>query len=159
MPAWVKEAVPGEKYLGKDQQGNEYTAHDVWRKKMIWKPQWKKVWKTKQVEAHKTEKKEEWVTEKVQDFKIEKVQEWVVDKVQDFEIKKVQEWKQEKKLDWKIEKKLNYKTEKKQEWKTEKVRQFLIKFNGFLIFKFYLEIGMERRMGSSMETSEETSLG
>lgn len=77
VPAVVKEGIPGEKYLGKDEHGHEYTAHDVWRKKMIWKPQWKKVWKTKQVEAFKTEKVEEWKVEKVQDWKIEKKQDWV----------------------------------------------------------------------------------
>jgi hypothetical protein len=77
VPAVVKEAVPGEKYLGKDDHGNEYTAHDVWKKKMIWKPQWKKVWKTKQVEAFKTEKVQDFKIEKVQDWKIEKKQDWV----------------------------------------------------------------------------------
>lgn len=77
VPAVVKEGIPGEKYLGKDEHGNEYTAHDVWRKKMIWKPKWQKVWKTKQVEAHKTEKVQEWKVEKVQEWKIEKKQDWV----------------------------------------------------------------------------------
>lgn len=45
--------IPGEKFLGKDHEGWEYTSHDLWRKKMIWKPEWKKVWRT--------EKKQEWV--------------------------------------------------------------------------------------------------
>lgn len=81
MPAVVKEGIPGEKYLGKDEHGNEYTAHDVWRKKMIWKPKWQKVWKTKSVEAFKTEKVADWKIEKVQDWKIEKKQDWVTEKV------------------------------------------------------------------------------
>lgn len=77
VPDVVKEAVPGEKYLGKDEHGNEYTAHDVWKKKMIWKPQWKKIWKTKQVEDFKIEKVQDFKIEKVQDWKIEKKQDWV----------------------------------------------------------------------------------
>lgn len=35
VPETVKEGIPGEKYLGKDEHGHEYTAHDVWRKKMV----------------------------------------------------------------------------------------------------------------------------
>lgn len=53
MPDWVKMGIPGEKFLGKDKDGWEYTSHDLWRKKMIWKPEYKKVWKI--------EKKQEWV--------------------------------------------------------------------------------------------------
>lgn len=53
VPDWVKMGIPGEKFLGKDKEGWEYTSHDLWRKKMIWKPEYKKVWKT--------EKKQEWV--------------------------------------------------------------------------------------------------
>lgn len=45
--------IPGEKFLGKDKEGWEYTSHDLWRKKMIWKPEYKKVWRV--------EKKQEWV--------------------------------------------------------------------------------------------------
>lgn len=47
--------IPGEKFLGKDKEGWEYTSHDLWRKKMIWKPEYKKVWKI--------EKKQEWVSD------------------------------------------------------------------------------------------------
>lgn len=46
--------IPGEKFLGKDKDGWEYTSHDLWRKKMIWKPEYKKIWKI--------EKKQEWVS-------------------------------------------------------------------------------------------------
>lgn len=53
VPDWVKMGIPGEKFLGKDKEGWEYTSHDLWRKKMIWKPEWKKIWRI--------EKKEEWV--------------------------------------------------------------------------------------------------
>lgn len=42
--------IPGEKFLGKDHEGWEYTSHDLWRKKMIWKPEWKKVWRTEKVQ-------------------------------------------------------------------------------------------------------------
>lgn len=45
--------IPGEKFLGKDKEGWEYTSHDLWRKKMIWKPEYKKIWRV--------EKKQEWV--------------------------------------------------------------------------------------------------
>lgn len=45
--------IPGEKFLGKDKDGWEYTSHDLWRKKMIWKPEYKKIWRI--------EKKQEWV--------------------------------------------------------------------------------------------------
>lgn len=56
VPDWVKMGIPGEKFLGKDKDGWEYTSHDLWRKKMIWKPEYKKVWRT--------EKKQEWVSTK-----------------------------------------------------------------------------------------------
>jgi hypothetical protein len=49
VPDFVKEGIPGERYLGKDAEGYEYTSHDLWRKKMIWKPIWKKVWRTEKV--------------------------------------------------------------------------------------------------------------
>lgn len=55
VPDWVKMGVPGEKFLGKDKDGWEYTSHDLWRKKMIWKPEYKKIWRI--------EKKQEWVNE------------------------------------------------------------------------------------------------
>lgn len=38
--------IPGEKYLGKDHEGWEYTSHDLWKKKLVWKSQWKKIWRT-----------------------------------------------------------------------------------------------------------------
>ena len=69
MPEWVKEGIPGEKFLGKDHEGAEYTAHDVWKKKMIWKPQWKKQWKTVEKQAFKTEHVTKWKTRKVSHLK------------------------------------------------------------------------------------------
>lgn len=54
VPDWVKMGIPGEKFLGKDKDGWEYTSHDLWRKKMIWKKDYKKVWRV--------EKKQEWVS-------------------------------------------------------------------------------------------------
>lgn len=45
MPEWIKVGVPGEKYLGKDHDGWEYTSHDLWKKKLVWKSHWKKIWK------------------------------------------------------------------------------------------------------------------
>lgn len=42
VPQWIKKGVPGEKYLGKDHDGWEYTSHDLWKKKLIWKSYWKK---------------------------------------------------------------------------------------------------------------------
>uniref|UniRef100_A0A1B0CWH8 Uncharacterized protein n=1 Tax=Lutzomyia longipalpis TaxID=7200 RepID=A0A1B0CWH8_LUTLO len=32
VPEWVKVGIPGEKYLGKDHHGWEYTSHDLWKK-------------------------------------------------------------------------------------------------------------------------------
>ncbi|XP_059488229.1 uncharacterized protein LOC132204030 [Neocloeon triangulifer] len=44
-PVWVKQYVPGDKSHGTDYEGWEYTSHGLWRKKLIWKPYWKKYWK------------------------------------------------------------------------------------------------------------------
>jgi hypothetical protein len=44
VPQWVKKGIPGEKYLGKDHEGWEYTSHDLWKKKLVWKSAWKKIW-------------------------------------------------------------------------------------------------------------------
>ncbi|XP_046390065.1 uncharacterized protein LOC124158792 [Ischnura elegans] len=44
-PVLVKVWVPGEKSHGVDHAGWEYTSHGLWKKKLIWKPYWKKVWK------------------------------------------------------------------------------------------------------------------
>lgn len=43
-PKWIKKGVPGEKYLGKDPEGWEYTSHDLWKKKLVWQSAWKKIW-------------------------------------------------------------------------------------------------------------------
>lgn len=40
----VKVGIPGEKFLGKDHEGWEYTSHDLWKKKLVWKSAWKKIW-------------------------------------------------------------------------------------------------------------------
>lgn len=50
----MKEGIPGEKHLGKDHDGWEYTSHDLWRKKMIWKPYWKKIWRTEKKQSKLT---------------------------------------------------------------------------------------------------------
>lgn len=33
----IKKGIPGEKFLGKDHEGWEYTSHDLWKKKLVWK--------------------------------------------------------------------------------------------------------------------------
>lgn len=49
----VKVGIPGEKYLGKDHEGWEYTSHDLWKKKLIWKSAWKKIWVSQKIsKAH-----------------------------------------------------------------------------------------------------------
>ena len=35
IPQWVKKGIPGEKFLGKDHEGWEYTSHDLWKKKLV----------------------------------------------------------------------------------------------------------------------------
>lgn len=84
IPEWVKEGVPGEKYLGKDEHGWEYTSHDLWRKKLIWKPIW--------VKSYKTEHKEEWVDQKKLEWKEEWVKIWRWEKKQEWAIQKKEEW-------------------------------------------------------------------
>ena len=67
VPELVKVGIPGEKFLGKDHEGWEYTryiieiilkslgnnktilfclssSHDLWKKKVVWKSHWKKIW-------------------------------------------------------------------------------------------------------------------
>jgi len=44
-PVLVKQFVPGDKSHGTDYEGWEYTSHGLWKKKLIWKPFWKKYWK------------------------------------------------------------------------------------------------------------------
>lgn len=111
VPDWVKMGIPGKKYLGKDAEGWEYVTHDLWRKKMIWKPHWKKVWRT--------EKKQEWVTEKKLQWKEEWVQEWHTEKQQIW-LKEKKEFWEEKKIEIvKIEKVKVWAKDKKQVWKNE----------------------------------------
>ena len=44
-PVLVKVYVPGDKSHGTDYEGWEYTSHGLWKKKLVWKPFWKKYWK------------------------------------------------------------------------------------------------------------------
>ncbi|ALC45242.1 maker787, partial [Drosophila busckii] len=61
-PEVIKVGIPGEKFLGKDPEGWEYTSHDLWKKKVVWKSHWKKVWKPakKEIWTDKLEWKEAW---------------------------------------------------------------------------------------------------
>lgn len=44
--------IPGEKFLGKDHDGWEYTSHDLWKKKLVWESYFKKYWKTEQKQGN-----------------------------------------------------------------------------------------------------------
>ncbi|KAG8228142.1 hypothetical protein J437_LFUL002798 [Ladona fulva] len=59
-PVLVKVWVPGEKSHGVDDHGWEYTSHGLWKKKLIWKPYWKKIWKPASKLVWVKEKKLAW---------------------------------------------------------------------------------------------------
>ncbi|RZC40763.1 TPX2 and/or Mitofilin domain containing protein [Asbolus verrucosus] len=120
QPVWVKEGIHGEHYLGKDHHGNEYTAHDIWKKKLIWKPIWKKYWKPAKKQIWVTDKKLEWKEAWKQIWRTEKKQIWVEDKKLVWKEAWKQIWRTEKKQIWVADKKLEWKEAWKQIWRTEK---------------------------------------
>ncbi|XP_061398117.1 uncharacterized protein LOC133333819 [Musca vetustissima] len=119
-PEWIKVGIPGEKYLGKDHEGWEYTSHDLWKKKLIWKSHWKKIWKPAKKQIWVPSKKLEWKEEWKQIWKPAKKQIWVDDKKLEWKEAWKQIWKPAKKLIWVPDKKLEWKEAWQQIWKTEK---------------------------------------
>ncbi|CAB0032549.1 unnamed protein product [Trichogramma brassicae] len=125
VPEWVKVGIPGEKHLGTDAHGWEYTSHDLWKKKLIWKPLWKKIWKTAKKQIWVEEKKLEWKEEWKQIWKPAKKQIWVEDKKLAWKEEWKQIWKPGKKQIWVKDKKLEWKEEWKQIWKTEQKQEWI----------------------------------
>jgi hypothetical protein len=80
VPEIVKQYVPGEKHHGKDHDGWEYTSHGLWRKKVVWKPVWKKIWKPAKKQIWIPDKKLVWKEEWKQIWRTEKKQIWIPDK-------------------------------------------------------------------------------
>lgn len=129
----VKKGVPGEKYLGKDHEGWEYTSHDLWKKKLVWKSAWKKIWVPSKKTVWVPNKKLTWIEDYKKIYKTAKQQIWVDDKKlawkeawkQIWRTDKQQIWVPDKKLTWveawsqyyKPSKKLEHVPDKKLTWK------------------------------------------
>lgn len=62
--------------MGKDHEGWEYTSHDLWKKKVVWKSHWKKIWKPAKKQIWVPEKKLEWKEAWKQYWKPAKKQIW-----------------------------------------------------------------------------------
>ncbi|CAB0003467.1 unnamed protein product [Nesidiocoris tenuis] len=121
----IKVGIPGEKHLGKDEHGWEYTSHDLWKKKVVWKPLWKKIWRTEKQQIWVPSKKLEWKEDWKQVWKPAKKQIWVESKKLEWKEEWKQVWKPAKKLIWVEDKKLAWKEDWKQIWRTEKKQIWL----------------------------------
>lgn len=128
MPEWVKVGIPGEKYLGKDHDGWEYTSHDLWKKKLIWKPVWRKYFKPAKKQVFIPDKKLVWKDELKPIWKTQKKEILVDDKklvwVEAFQ----PVYKPSKKLTWVEDKQLKWREAWKQIWVCD-IFYTLIKFN------------------------------
>lgn len=51
--------------MGKDPHGWEYTSHDLWKKKLVWKSHWKKIWRTEKKQIWGKLLDEEFLGEKI----------------------------------------------------------------------------------------------
>ena len=128
MPAWkksyvpqlVKAWVPGCKHHGTDHDGWEYTSHGLWKKKLVWKPVWTKIWKPAKKQIWVESKKLVWKEEWKQIWRTEKKQIWVESKKLVWKEDWKQVWRTEKKQIWVPSKKLVWKEAWKQVWRTEK---------------------------------------
>nr|CAD7403688.1 unnamed protein product [Timema poppensis] len=120
VPELVKVFVPGEKHIGKDEHGWEYTSHGLWKKKVVWKPQWKKIWKPAKKQIWIPDKKLIWKEEWKMIWKPAKKQIWVPSKKLIWKEAWKQIWKPAKKQIWIPSKKLVWKEAWKQIWRPDK---------------------------------------
>lgn len=121
----VKQGIPGEKYLGKDQEGWEYTSHDLWKKKLVWKEAWKKIWVPSTKQIWVPSKKLTWIEDYKKIYKTEKQLYYVEDKKLAWKEAWKQIWKTDKVQIWVPDKKLTWVEGWKQIWKPSKKLEFV----------------------------------